>query len=110
MANAAAERDDFAPYVSKSVPQRPNPLHSSYVRPKGRTLQRSELFRSLLSRATRRVAFFAARFGYSAKLKIRIWTSLLMVRWSRPLACIRWMKSGVMLKMRIWINSSSVGW
>jgi hypothetical protein len=57
----------------------------SYVRSKGRTFQ-------------------------SARLKIRIWTSLLIVRWSRPLACIRWMKSGVILKMRIWINSSSVGW
>ncbi len=79
--------DGKMPASRRRQPQRlkPNSLDNSYVRPKGRPLQ-------------------------SARLKIRIWTSLLMVRFSRPLACIRWMKSGVMLKMRIWINSSSVGW
>jgi len=45
-AEQAAEKCRFG---EESSPQRlkPNSLHSSYVRPKGRTLQRSEFFRSL---------------------------------------------------------------
>jgi len=41
VANSDAKRHDFALEVSKSVPQRlkPDSLHSSYVRPEGRTLQ-----------------------------------------------------------------------
>jgi hypothetical protein len=30
VANTAAERDDFAPYVSKSVPQRPSSTQAIY--------------------------------------------------------------------------------
>src|SRR5271168_661394 len=39
------------PFEEKGFPQRlkPNSLQSGYVRPKGRTLQRSEFFRSLQS-------------------------------------------------------------
>jgi hypothetical protein len=42
-----------------------------------------------------------AAVDYSARLKMRICTSLLMVRSFSPLACMRRMKSGVTLKMRI---------
>ena len=46
---------------------------------------------------------------HSARSKMRIWTSLPMVRFLRPRACMRRMKSGVILKMRIWTSSSRVG-
>src|SRR5580700_3981726 len=57
-AEQAAERCWFG---EESSPQRlkPNSLHSSYVRPKGRNLQRSKFFRSLLSRLV--IKAFTAR-------------------------------------------------
>ena len=48
--------------------------------------------------------------AYSASLKMRICTSFAMVRFLKPRFCMRWTKSGVILKMRIWMSSSSVGW
>jgi hypothetical protein len=46
-------------FGEESNPQRlkPNSLHSSYVRPKGRTLQRSEFFRSLFKPSSARVVY-----------------------------------------------------
>jgi hypothetical protein len=46
---------------------------------------------------------------YSSNLKMRIWTSLLIVRSLNPFACIWRIKSGVTLKMRIWMSSSTFG-
>ena len=40
---------------------------------------------------------------------MRICTSFAMVRFLKPRSCMRWMKSGVILKMRIWISSSRIG-
>jgi len=49
--NRALQAAEKCRFCEESSPQRlkPNSLHNSYVRPKGRTLHRSEFFRSLFS-------------------------------------------------------------
>jgi hypothetical protein len=52
--SAGKQAAENAVFGEESSPQRlkPNSLHSSYVRPEGRTLQKNEFFRSQLSRTT----------------------------------------------------------